>query len=44
VPSNTKLANPAQKLPLKSVDPALVLDQSDKWKKLYEEIILGNAR
>ena len=44
VPSNVKLANPAQKLPLKSVDPALVLDQSDKWKKLYEEIILGNAR
>ena len=44
VPANLKVANPAQKLQLKSVDPAVVLDQSDKWKKLYGEIILGNAR
>ena len=44
VPANLKVDNPAQKLPLKSVDPALVLDQSEKWKKLYGEIILGNAK
>jgi iron(III) transport system substrate-binding protein len=44
VPANLKVANPAQKLPLKFVDPALVLDQSDKWKKLYDEIVLGNGK
>jgi iron(III) transport system substrate-binding protein len=44
VPANLKVANPAQKLPLKFVDPALILDESDKWKKLYQEIILNNAK
>ncbi len=44
VPANLKLANPAQKLALKFVDPALVLDQSDKWNKLWGEIVLGAAR
>ena len=44
VPANLKVANRAQKLPLRFVDPALVLDQSDKWKRLYGEIVLGNAR
>jgi iron(III) transport system substrate-binding protein len=44
VPSNRRLDNRAQKLPLKFVDPAVVLDETDKWKKLYAEIILGNAR
>jgi iron(III) transport system substrate-binding protein len=43
VPSNLKLGNRAQKLPLKFVDPALILDESDKWKKLWEEIVLKAA-
>ena len=44
VPSNLKIGSPAQKLPLKFVDPALVLDEDAKWKKLWSEIVLGNAR
>jgi iron(III) transport system substrate-binding protein len=44
VPANLKVPNPAQKLPLKFVDPALILDESEKWKKLYQEIVLNNAR
>jgi iron(III) transport system substrate-binding protein len=44
VPSNLKADNPQQKLPLKFVDPAVVLDEDAKWKKLYSEIVLGNAR
>ena len=44
VPANLKMKHPAQKLPLKFVDPALMLDESAKWKKLYDEIILGNAK
>jgi len=43
VPSNLKLANRAQKLPLKFVDPAVILDESEKWKKLWDEIVLKAA-
>jgi len=44
VPANLRVENPAQKLPLRFVDPAVVLDEDAKWKKLYAEIVLGNAR
>ena len=44
VPANLKVENPAQKLPLRFVDPAVVLDEDAKWKKLWSEIVLGNAR
>jgi iron(III) transport system substrate-binding protein len=44
VPANLKLGSRAQKLPLKFVDPATVLDEDAKWKKLYSEIVLGNAK
>jgi iron(III) transport system substrate-binding protein len=44
VPANLRVENPQQKLPLKFVDPAVVLDEDAKWKKLYSEIVLGNAR
>ena len=43
VPSNLKVNNPAQKLPLKFVDPAVILDENDKWKKLWDEIVLKAA-
>jgi iron(III) transport system substrate-binding protein len=43
VPANLKQASPAQKLPLKFVDPAVVLDENDKWKKHWDEIVLKNA-
>ena len=43
VPSNLKLGNRAQKLPLKFVDPAVILDESEKWKKLWDEIVLKAA-
>ena len=44
VPANLRVADPAQKLPLKFVDPAVILDEHDKWKKLWQEIVLGTAR
>jgi iron(III) transport system substrate-binding protein len=43
VPANLKVDNPAQKLPLKFVDPAVILDESDKWKKLWDEIVIKAA-
>jgi len=44
VPANLKVGNPAQKLPLKFVDPVVILDESDKWKKLWDEIVLKAAK
>jgi ABC-type Fe3+ transport system substrate-binding protein len=44
VPANLRVDNAAQKLPLRFVDPALILDEEAKWKKLYSEIVLGNAK
>jgi len=44
VPANLRVPDPAQKLALKFVDPALVLDEDAKWKKLWNEIILGGAK
>jgi iron(III) transport system substrate-binding protein len=44
VPANLKVASAAQKLRLKFIDPATVLDEDAKWTKLYAEIVLGNAR
>jgi iron(III) transport system substrate-binding protein len=44
VPANLRVADPAQKLPLKFVDPAVILDEDAKWKKLWAEIILGAPR
>ncbi len=44
VPANLKVASPAQKIRLKFVDPATVLDEEAKWQKLYAEIVIGNAR
>jgi ABC-type Fe3+ transport system substrate-binding protein len=44
VPANLRVASRARKVTLKFVDPAMVLDEDAKWKKLYKEIVLGNAR
>lgn len=44
VPANRRLAHRAHSLPLVFVDPAVVLDEDAKWKKLYAEIVLGAAK
>jgi len=44
VPANRKLENRAQKLPLRFVDPAVILDEHDKWQKLWNEIVVGAPR
>jgi iron(III) transport system substrate-binding protein len=44
VPANLRVEDRAQKLPLRFVDPAVILDEHDKWKKLWAEIVLGAAR
>jgi iron(III) transport system substrate-binding protein len=44
VPANLRVADRAQKLSLKFVDPAVILDEHDKWKKLWQEIVLAGSR
>jgi iron(III) transport system substrate-binding protein len=42
--TSRKVVSPAQKLPLKFVDPKLALDESEKWGKLYAEIVTRQSR
>jgi len=44
VPTNRKIDTPLNKMPLELVDPKVMLDQHDKWTKLYEELFLKQAR
>ena len=42
--TSRKTASAAQKLPLKFIDPKLVLDESEKWGKLYEDIVVKQGK
>jgi iron(III) transport system substrate-binding protein len=44
VPANLRVEDRAQKLPLKFVDPALILEENDKWRKLWADIVLRGAK
>jgi iron(III) transport system substrate-binding protein len=44
VPANLRVKDRAQTLPLKFVDPAVILDEDAKWKKLWQEVVLSTAR
>ena len=44
VPANLKVAHRAHQLPLKFVDPRLMLDEGEKWRRLYQDIIVKAAR
>src|SRR4051812_48951540 len=40
VPTSRKIDTPLNKIPLTVVDPTVILDQQQKWSKLYEELFL----
>lgn len=44
VPTSTKVDTPLNKMPLKFVDARVVLDEYDKWVKLYEELFGTRAQ
>ena len=44
VPTNTKIESAIRKGPLKLVDARMMLDEYDKWTKLYGEIFLAKGR
>jgi iron(III) transport system substrate-binding protein len=43
-PANRKISSPVHKMSLKIVDPKILLDDGEKWDKLYSEIITRQAR
>jgi iron(III) transport system substrate-binding protein len=40
VPSNTKAPSPLKKVKIVQTDPIRALDESEKWTKLFEEVVL----
>lgn len=44
VPTNTKVESPYGKLPMRFVNAKTMLDDGDKWMKLYEDIFTAKAR
>lgn len=44
VPTNTKVESPYGKLPMRFVSAKTMLDEGDKWTKLYEDIFTVKAR
>jgi iron(III) transport system substrate-binding protein len=43
VPTNTKVPSPLKGVKIIQTDPIRSLDESDKWKKLFEETVLRKA-
>ncbi|GAX91349.1 ABC transporter substrate-binding protein [Effusibacillus lacus] len=43
VPTNSKIGTGLNDIKLKFVDPAIILDENEKWSKLYDEIIVKKA-
>jgi iron(III) transport system substrate-binding protein len=43
IPTNLKLNNPHTRAGLRFIDPAIVLDESAKWEKYFDEIITRHA-
>jgi len=43
VPTNTKVESPLKGVKIIQTDPIRSLDESEKWKKLYEETVLKKA-
>lgn len=44
VPTNTKVDSPFNKIPLRFVDARLMLDEYEKWTKLYDELFRAKSR
>lgn len=44
IPTSKKINTPLNSFPMKFVDPKAVLDENEKWTKLYKEIITSPPR
>lgn len=44
VPTSTKVETKLNKMPIKFIDPRVILDEGEKWTKLYEEVITRQSK
>ncbi|MDB5776848.1 MAG: fbpA 2 [Herbaspirillum sp.] len=44
VPTSTKVDTKLNKMPLKFIDPNIILDQNKKWTDLYEQIVVRQGK
>jgi iron(III) transport system substrate-binding protein len=44
VPSSAAVDSPLNKFPYQMIDPAIVLDESDKWEKLWADLFLKGQK
>ena len=44
VPTNTKVASPLKGVKILQVNQVRSLDESDKWSRLFEDILIKRAR
>lgn len=44
IPTNRRLDHPARNLSIETIDPAIVLDEGAKWEKVWQEIVVKQAR
>ena len=44
IPTNRSVHSTLNQIPLKFIDPRVILDEEAKWSKLYQEIITNQAR
>jgi iron(III) transport system substrate-binding protein len=44
VPTSKKVETALNKMPIKFIDPKVVLDENDKWSQLYAEIVTKQSR
>ena len=43
-PTNIKVKAPPADMQLEFVDPKVVLDEGDKWTKLYNDVIVSRSK
>ncbi|MGC2517957.1 MAG: extracellular solute-binding protein [Burkholderiales bacterium] len=44
IPTSRKVTSPLNQMPLKFVDPKVILDEETKWSKLYQEIFVQQSK
>jgi iron(III) transport system substrate-binding protein len=44
VPTSRKIDTPLNRIPMRFVNPATMLDEADKWTKLYQQLFSGSRK
>lgn len=44
IPTSKKIKTPLNQMPIKFIDPRVILDDEAKWSKLYQEIIVKQSK